>query len=68
MGDKRCMHVVKHVGNVTVLDILKLGVPRLCSKGVENIEKLSEGVGDGAQSKNTQILVMKHQNTSKALF
>ena len=68
MGGKRCRYVVKHVGNVAVLDILKLGVPRLCCKGVENIEKLSEGVGDGGQPKNTQILVMKHQNTWKALF
>ena len=42
----RNMHVVKHGGNVAVLDILKLGVPRLCCKAVENIEKLPVGVGD----------------------
>ena len=40
------MHLVKHVGNVAALDILKLDVPRLCSKAVENIEKLLVGVGD----------------------
>ena len=46
MSDNRCMHVVKHAGNVAVLGILKLVVPRLCSKAVKNTEKLSEGVGD----------------------
>ena len=40
MSDKRCMRVVKHVGSVAVLGILKLGVPRLCSKAVKNIKKL----------------------------
>ena len=40
MSDKRCMHVEKHVGNVTVFGILKLGVPRLCIKVVGNIGKL----------------------------
>ena len=40
MSDKRCMHVVKHVENVAVLGILKLGVPRLCNKAVRNIGKL----------------------------
>ena len=40
------MNLVKHVGNVAALDILKLGVPRLCSKAVENIEKPLVGAGD----------------------
>ena len=30
------LYVAKHVGNVAVLDILKLGVPRLCGEAVEN--------------------------------
>ena len=32
--------MVKHVENMAVLGILKLGVPRLCSKAVGNIGKL----------------------------
>ena len=40
MSDIRCMHVVKHVGNVAVLGSLKIGVTMLCGKVVESIGKL----------------------------
>lgn len=40
------LYVGKYVGNVVVLDILKLGVFRLCGEVVENWEDLLLVVGD----------------------